>query len=546
MRNGTKSSLIGGFLVVMVGSAGYGAYHLVSGATGGTGGAAGAAATRTGPPTATEVRETAEQFLSAWAKGEARTASNLTNNNADAFALLEAYKTEAHISDVALTAGTPMSATVPYSVSAKVSYGGKSRSLTYKSEMTIVRGVTTHRPLVDWQPSIVHPKLRPGDTLRTGEAQAPAVELVDVRGRKLSTEEFPSLAIVLSQLRERYGDSVKGKSGIELWIDRADENMSDETLVTLDKGKPGKLQTTLDADVQAAAEKAAKQYGESSVIAIRPSTGEIRAVVNNRKDEFNAAMEGQIAPGSTMKIVTAAMLINNGLVTADGPAQCTNSASWYGRTFTNLNGFSMPEGETFKKSFARSCNTAFIKPIKQLDDLDIADTALANTAQRYFGIGQTWNTGIRSWDGKVPSSTGAETAASYIGQGRLQMNPLTMASITATAESGSFKQPVLLPQLRNGTEVAKADPLPTNTAHQLRQMMQLTATADYGTATHAMSTVRGDKGAKTGSAEVDGTISDSWFTGYSGDLAAAAVVRAGGHGSDAAGPMVAAVLRAGN
>ncbi len=56
----------------------------------------------------------------------------------------------------------------------------------------------------------------------------------------------------------------------------------------------------------------------------------------------------------------------------------------------------------------------------------------------------------------------------------------------------------------------------------------------------------GPKGAKTGSAEVDGQgTSNSWFTGYSGDLAAAAVVEAGGHGGDAAGPVVARVLKAG-
>lgn len=61
-----------------------------------------------------------------------------------------------------------------------------------------------------------------------------------------------------------------------------------------------------------------------------------------------------------------------------------------------------------------------------------------------------------------------------------------------------------------------------------------------------MSVVGGsDKGAKTGSAEIDGQgKSNSWFTGYADDLAAAAVVQSGGHGSDAAGPVVAQVLRA--
>ncbi|WP_326800485.1 hypothetical protein OG946_31485 [Streptomyces sp. NBC_01808] len=38
---------------------------------------------------------------------------------------------------------------------------------------------------------------------------------------------------------------------------------------------------------------------------------------------------------------------------------------------------------------------------------------------------------------------------------------------------------------------------------------------------------------------------DSWFTAYRGDVAAAAVVPEGGHGSEAAGPVVSAVLAAG-
>ena len=74
-------------------------------------------------------------------------------------------------------------------------------------------------------------------------------------------------------------------------------------------------------------------------------------------------------------------------------------------------------------------------------------------------------------------------------------------------------------------------------------MMHRTATS--GTAAAAMSGLSGDIGAKTGSAEVDGqAVSNSWFTGYRNDVTAAAMVQSGGHGGDAAGPVVAAVLRA--
>jgi cell division protein FtsI/penicillin-binding protein 2 len=75
-------------------------------------------------------------------------------------------------------------------------------------------------------------------------------------------------------------------------------------------------------------------------------------------------------------------------------------------------------------------------------------------------------------------------------------------------------------------------------------MMNRTATS--GTAAGVMAGLSGTVGAKTGSAEVDGqSRSNSWFTGYRNDIAAAAMTQDGGHGIDAAGPIVAAVLRSG-
>ena len=72
------------------------------------------------------------------------------------------------------------------------------------------------------------------------------------------------------------------------------------------------------------------------MVAVKPSTGEVLAVANNRKDGFNAAFEGEVAPGSTMKIITAAMLIDNGVTSMNGPAPCPDTATWQSQTFKNL------------------------------------------------------------------------------------------------------------------------------------------------------------------------------------------------------------------
>ncbi|MFJ8363078.1 penicillin-binding transpeptidase domain-containing protein [Streptomyces sp. NPDC093984] len=544
MRKGVKVVIVSGVFAVMVSGAGYGAYNVLSALNESSGGGSqGAAQVKTGPPSAGEVKEATGKFFAAWEKGDAATAASYTNNADAAGQLLGAYASSAHITGVHITPGAPSGDTVPFSVKATVSYEGKSKPLAYAGRLTVVRGVTTGRALVDWQPSVVHPALQKGDTLVTGEAKAPPIEAVDRNGAVLTKDKFPSLGPILDALREKYGDAAGGSPGIELSVQRADANTPGKTLLTLVEGKPGKLHTTLSATAQAAAERAVRNYAESSVVAVKPSTGEVLAVANHRRDEFNAAFEGRLAPGSTMKIITSAMLIDNGVTTMNDPAPCPPTATWQSQTFHNLQGMVPNERATLANSFMRSCNTAFVKLI---DEKPITDESLTDEAEERFGLGQdNWKTGIVSFDGSVPASTGPDRAANAIGQGQVQMSPLNMASVTATAITGTFRQPYLVSPGLDHRELATAKGLSASTVAQLRAMMRLTAT--QGTAAQVMAGLSGDIGAKTGSAEVDGkTKSNSWFTGYRGDIAAAAMTEEGGHGGDAAGPIVAAVLRTGS
>jgi hypothetical protein len=543
MHSGAKVAVIGGAFVLVAGGIGYGAYSMLGDTVGGDGGmrsASESSKVKTGPPSAEEIAETSKGFFDAWAAGDATAAALLTNNESGAEPVLASYGEDAHIGKVKITPGAAVGTKVPYTVKATVSYEGKSKPLSYASELTVVRGLTTGKALVDWAPTVVHPELTEGATLKTGEASTPTIEAVDHSGAVLTKEKYPSLGPILDTLREKYGASAGGSPGIETWIEPADEAQPDVSLLTLAKGKPGKVRTTLDAGAQAAAERAVKKYAQASVVAVKPSTGAIRAVANNPATGFNAALQGKQAPGSTMKIVTAALLLEKGLVTANGAAECPKDAMWQGRSFHNLDHFSLPDGSTFTQSFARSCNTAFIKLIDDVDD----DSALAKEAREVFGIGLDWKSGVVTTDGSVPEEVGGVAAAQYIGQGTVQMNALNMASITATAMTGTFQQPVIVPASLDNRPLARASrSLSPSVVQQLRTMMR--ATAAWGTGAKAMASVGGDKGAKTGSAEVDGQTSNSWFTGFSDDLAAAAVVQSGGHGGDAAGPVVAEVLRAG-
>ncbi|MFG2236485.1 penicillin-binding transpeptidase domain-containing protein [Streptomyces sp. NPDC048723] len=547
MNGAAKGAVIGGVFLAMLGGAGYGVYALVGDAGGDTeegkdGQTTVQAEKGSGPVSEKDAAKTAKAFLAAWAAGDERVAADLTNNAAAAQAAVGEFKTKAYVSKAVITPGTPNGTTVPFKVEAEITYEGTTKPLAYDSQLTVVRGLTSGKPLVDWQPSVIHPQLQKDEKLRAGAPASPPVKAVDRNGEELTAEKYPSLRQVLDELRQSYGNKAGGKPGAEVWIEPVAKEAPKRTLLTLVEGEPSTLKTYLDAKVQAAAEQAVTKFPEASVVAVQPSNGHILAIANNRKDGFNAAMKGKRAPGSTMKIVTAAMLIDRGLVAADKPAECTKDVVWGGRTFHNLNNFEAP-GATFGTSFARSCNTAFIKPIRGVQD----DAALSKEATEVFGIDLDWKSGIVSSDGKVPVATGAEEAAGYIGQGKITMNPLNVASITATARTGVFRQPLLVSPELDGRTIATAKRrMKASVQQQLVGMMKLTATS--GTAREAMASVGGsDKGAKTGSAEVGGAgdSPDSWFAGFSGDVAAAAMVEGGGHGGEAAGPIVAQVLNAG-
>ncbi|MER6351350.1 penicillin-binding transpeptidase domain-containing protein [Streptomyces sp. NPDC001634] len=547
-RTNNRPLVIGGAiaLVCVVGAAG--AYFLLGGGAAADDRSADAAHHRLvkiGPPSASEVRTTATAFLTAWQHGDVAKAAAATDDSAAATQLLTGYGKDAHITGVTLTRGTPSGTSVPFSVKATVSYKGMSKPLAYASRLTVVRRAKDGVPLVRWQPSVVHPDLTEGDRLVTGEAGTPPVKALDRNGGELTTAKYPSLGTVLDGLREKYGKTAGGKAGIELRIARkaakkGTQKTPDKTLVTLSEGTPGTVKTTLSPTLQAKAEQEVTTKDKASVVVMRPSTGEILAVANHDHG-FNVAFQGSLAPGSTMKIVTSTLLFEKGLAKADKAHPCPKFVTYGGWKFQNDNKFEIKNG-TFKSSFAASCNTAFISQATKLQNDD-----LTNVAQQIYGLSMNnWAIGVPTFDGAVPVQSAAQMAASLIGQGGVRMNPLNMASVVSTAKTGVFHQPYLVASSVDNRTLAKATrTMSASTQAQLREVLQYTAEA--GTAAKAMAGLGPDYGAKTGSAEVDGQKQpNGWFTAWKGDLAAAGVVQAGGHGGDSAGPIVAALLRAGS
>ncbi|BBC33851.1 Penicillin-binding protein [Streptomyces graminofaciens] len=536
---------LGGMAAAVLGGGAFAVYYVFGGgAVAEVGSAGDAKAVKTGPLSASEVRTAATAFLTAWQGGSPAKAAAATDDSAAAKTALTGFTKDAHVKDVKLTRGKRAGDEVAFSVKGTVAYKGTSKPLAYESSLTVVRARKDGEPVVSWQPSVVHPALAEGDRLVTGEAGTPPVKALDRDGGEMTTKKYPSLGTVLDGLREKFGEKAGGKAGIELRVVRAKaekgkKKTADKTLLELSEGTPGTVRTTLSPTLQAEAEKRVGATERASVVVMRPSTGEILAVANSNPN-FNTAFQGSLAPGSTMKIVSSALLIDKGLASADKVHPCPKYSSYGGWKFQNDDKFEIKNG-SFKASFARSCNTAFISQAKKLDD-----NSLTLEAQQVFGLGMNnWAIGVPTFDGSVPVQSAAPMAASLIGQGGVRMNPLNMASVVSTAKTGVFKQPYLVSPSVDGRALATASrPLSATVRSQLTELLRYTAA--YGTAAEAMSGLGPDYGAKTGSAEVDGQEEpNGWFTAWKGDLASAGVVQEGGHGSESAGPIVAALLRAG-
>lgn len=557
MRKEVRAALIGGAVVVVAVGAGFTAYALADNEDKGGKQAveqradSGRAEVEQGPPSAAEVRSTTGEFLAAWAKGDAAGAAARTDDATAAKTALTGYRKDARLSKVELEPGTAKGATVPFSVSAVASYEGTSKPLAYRSELTVVRDKKSGDAVVHWQPSVLHPGLGAGDSLRVDEAGTPPIKAMDRDGAELTVAKYPSLGSVLDSLREKYGDKAGGKPGVELRIVRKEsagakqggddgKALPDKTLLTLAKGTPGTVRTTISAAAQANAEAQVAKRQRASVVLLKPSTGEVLAAANSNASGMNTALQGSLAPGSTMKIVTASMLLEKGFAGIDKPHPCPKYQEYGGWKFHNVEKFEIKNG-TFRSSFAASCNTAFISQAKKLKDDD-----LTKQAQQVFGLGRgNWTAGVSTFDGAVPVQSDAQMAASLIGQGGVRMNPLNVASIIATAKTGTFRQPYLVsPDVDDRTLATAPRTLDASAQRQLKELLTYTATS--GSAAGAMAGLGSDIGGKTGSAEVDGQKKpNGWFTGWRGDLAAAAVMVEGGRGGSSSGPLVAAMLRGG-
>ncbi|MET9523071.1 penicillin-binding transpeptidase domain-containing protein [Streptomyces coeruleorubidus] len=479
----------------------------------------------------------ARAFLADWAAGRLPSAAGRTTSPGTAQRVLDSFTTGLDISKPKLTAesaaeGEDGTVTVPFTARMPVEGLG---TWTYESRLPL-REQSDGSWKVDWTLSLVHPRLSDTEKFRLEREETKPPEVTDREGTALSGAEFPSLGPVMARLGG--GGEGTGPRGAIHLVDRATGKVerTEATFGARTVRDAGPVRTTLDADWQAAAEKALAAHADgknAALVALRIDDGEILAVANTPSSGFNRALSGTYAPGSTWKLVTSSALLLKDAVTPDDVVDCPKYLT-VGKRFQNVE-LSEHPGATFHKDFTESCNTAFISLRDRLDDGELGDVA-----RKYFGVGQEWHVGAPSYDGSVPvPKDETEKAASMIGQGRVQANPLIMASVTATAVSGTFHQPSLT---EGNEDTTSTTPLPEGVVAQLRQMLRATVTD--GTA-RVLSDLPGEIGAKTGTAEVsDDQDNNGWLVAHRGNVAVACVVEEGVTGGGSAGPVVRGLLAA--
>jgi penicillin-binding protein 2 len=406
----------------------------------------------------------------------------------------------------------------------------------------------------------------------------------------------PGDVVGKSGVEESYDSILRGQDGSRDVV--VDSHGREVGRLGSEHAKPGQsLKLTIDIDIQRAAENALGDRN-GAVVAMDPHTGEILAMVSRPTFDPNAfavrisrgdwsklitdpnhpllnkAIQAQLAPGSTFKIIMATAGMEEG-VAQTLHVTCPGGASFYGHYYHCWvhGGHGAVD---ISKGIYQSCDVFFYTLANHL-----GITKIAKWAHR-LGLGQ--KTGIDLPDevaGTMPSEEwkmktfhekwyAGEVISVGIGQGAVTATPVQMMrAIAGIASGGVLKRPhVVMPdQLSPDYLRAEADSFPGSgdTTFPLDP-------ASWGTITDAMAIVTGPGGTdpsahlegidfagKTGSAQTmsnalaarlghSHSVKDNaWFVGVSPrrnpDIVVCILYEAGEHGK-LAGRLAARVIEA--
>lgn len=339
------------------------------------------------------------------------------------------------------------------------------------------------------------------------------------------------------------GYSTHGKAGIEsvanydlltsnaFFLEKLKNEFQDQ------KNTGDTVVTTLDLTLQQAAYNALGSY-KGAVVVMDPKTGKILAMVSKpdydpntvdanwdslNTDEssvlLNRATQGQYAPGSTFKVITALEYMREYQNYSSYTYDCTGAIEQDGITIHCYDGH--VHGQVnLQDSLAYSCNASFSNIGLSLDPSSFKKTAKEVLFNSKLPCDLTYSKSSFTLDASDGNGAKMMTA---MGQGETQVSPYHMALITAAiANDGMLMKPYLIDKVTNysGTTVKETEPeeyrqlMTKEEASQLKEYMK--SVVDYGTAS-VLSGQSYTAAGKTGTAEYssDKEKDHSWFIGMS-------------------------------
>jgi cell division protein FtsI/penicillin-binding protein 2 len=322
----------------------------------------------------------------------------------------------------------------------------------------------------------------------------------------------PGTTVGLSGLEQKYQRQLLGTPTTEVVaVNSAGQQTGTVATWPGTAGTP--VQTTISSTAQNAALAALDGVPNSGeIVAVKASTGEVLAVAQHQAPgalPADGALNAKLAPGAAFTIVSAGALLSHG-VTVKDQTPCASSFTVGGQTFTSEGA---GQQKPFSALFADGCGTAFAGLSERLSPSQWAQ------AVKEFGIGADWSRlPVPAFSGSVPSSAGDATlAAQTIGQGNVRMSLLSMAMVAAAVDAGQWHVPQVIQT--PASPPAAGTPLDSDMTKALQGLMR---GAVRSGAAHAASLpgqpVYGQIGlVRTGSGWM------SWFVGYRGDTAIAAI-----------------------
>jgi len=380
-----------------------------------------------------------------------------------------------------------------------------------------------------------------------------------------------------------YSFTKLGRSGLEQFrndplIGRRTELIGAVDSLLGERGVGDSIRTTLDSKAQQAGIDGLKGR-KGAVVALEPSSGKVLAMVSipsydpnglDQGDKFNRlstddqnsplvnrATQAGYPPGSTMKAVTAAAAIDSGKYEPGSRVSGQNGKKISGVPLNNFGNEDFGDID-LTEALTNSVNTVWAEVGEKLgkDTMGEYMTKFGFYKQPPIDLpaDQLLASGERE-RGRLlsPSSRKIDVGRMAIGQDKLLVTPLQMATVAATIANGGVRmephitQKIVDPDGRTQDEIEgkRAERvINENTARDLTEMMKNVVKEGTGTAA-ALEGV--ELAGKTGTAEIDiqRGINDAWFIGFTNEVAVAVVIeRIQGTGGVEAAPIAKSVLEA--